>query len=86
MEKITDEELKQIKDYYQKELERTATIGKLKVESIVLTERLREVTEELLMAEDTYLKDNKTQFSLMQSLLKKYNATEINTATGEYTK
>jgi peptidase E len=86
MEKITDEELKEIQGYYQKEAETTATIGRLTTELYLLQDRTRQIETELSNIKTIYVTDNKNQFLKLQALLKKYNATEINQSTGELSK
>jgi hypothetical protein len=86
MEKITDKEFDEIRIYYQKEAETTATIGRLTTELYLLQERTKEIEELLLKARETYINDNRIQLSSLKLLLEKHNAKEINTSTGELIK
>ncbi|MFA5395967.1 MAG: hypothetical protein WC346_08180 [Methanogenium sp.] len=86
MEKILDSELKELQDYYLKEAEQAAIIGRLNTELFMLQDRIETVQTELQTVKIKYVTDNKNQYNKLQTLLKKYNAKEINTSTGELTK
>ena len=84
--KITDEELKSISNYFTREIQYTAEIGRNAMEKLLLQERMNELEEKTKNIEKDYINANKEQHKFLQNLLKKYNAKEINQSTGEYIK
>jgi uncharacterized protein YlxW (UPF0749 family) len=86
MEKILDSELKYLQDYYLKEAEQAAIIGRLNTELFMLQDRIETIQSKLNDIKTEYVNNNKIQYTKLQNLLKKYGAKEINTSTGELTK
>lgn len=83
MEKINESELKTINDYFQKEAESTAKIGRISTEIFLQQERLKDLEQQAQSLKERYIQDNRLHFNFMQTLLAKYGATEINMTTGE---
>jgi len=83
--KLSDEELKSIKDLNLKYAEISSKFGQIKIEKILVNQQLERLNTLEESAAEEYTKLQEEEIALVNSISTKYGEGSVNIETGEFT-
>jgi cyanate lyase len=83
--KLSDEELKSIKDLNFKYAEISSKFGQIKIEKILVNQQLERLNTLEESAAEEYTKLQEEEIALVNSISTKYGEGSVNIETGEFT-
>ena len=84
-QKFTEDEMKQIQELQKNYQDATATLGRLSVQEIILSQQLESVDTERENIKTAYSELQKKEQTLVQTLNEKYGAGTLDIISGEFT-
>ena len=84
-QKFSDDEMKQINELQQNYQNATATLGRLSVQELILSQQLENIDNERENVKTAYTELQKKEQELVNSLNEKYGAGTLDIVSGEFT-
>ena len=84
-QKFSDDEMKQINELQQNYQNATATLGRLSVQELILSQQLENIDNERENVKTAYIELQKKEQELVNSLNEKYGAGTLDIVSGEFT-
>ena len=84
-QKFSDDEMKQINELQQNYQNATATLGRLSVQELILSQQLENIDNERENVKTAYSELQKKEQTLVQTLNDKYGAGTLDIVSGEFT-